>query len=701
MIRRSPLSRAWLVMLVAGSAALSGCTGTRSDTQDSSALLSDADNGENWPAFGRTYDERHYSPLSEINENTVSGLKLAWFHDLPVGNAVSGPLAVDGILYTATGYSVVRAFEAATGKLLWEHDTHAAEAAGNKLRQGWGIRGLAYWDGMVFVGTHDGRLVALDTKDGSEVWSRMTVEKDDVRFISGPPRVFNGKVIIGHGGADVGPVRGYVTTFDAKTGKQLWRFHTVPGNPADGFENDAMKMAAETWHGEWWKYGGGGTVWNAMTYDPETDTILIGTGNGAPWNHRIRSEGKGDNLFVCSIVALDANTGEYKWHYQTNPGESWDYNAAMDMQLADLTIDGKPRKVVMTAPKNGFFYVIDRTNGKLISAEKIAKVTWASHVDIKTGRPVENPGIRYPNGKDFELWPGANGAHNWLPMSFDPARNVAFIPVLSQPSKYNDRGIDPKTWTFVPGSANDAAVNIDLTSDDPEAGTSALMAWDVLSQKRLWSVPTPGFWNGGTMATAGNLVFQGHADGTFNAYSVKDGSRLWSFDAQTGVLAPPITYSVGGRQYITVLSGFGGSGALFGDVVAKFGWDSRMQPRRILTFALNGTATLPPPPPKYTPKPVDDPSFVPDAKLYSAGQKVYYQRCVVCHGIDLKAAGLAPDLRASPVPPNDEAFEAVVRGGALVTQGMPSFADVPADEIAAVRHFIRANGRAFAQASAK
>src|SRR3546814_470309 len=392
------------------------------------ARLLDGSDGADWPAFGRTYGEQHYSPLDEVNRDTVSRLGLAWSVDLPLGNSVTGPVAVDGVLYTATGYSVVRAFDAATGRQLWEYDPGAPEAAGRKLRQGWGSRGIAWWNGKVYTGTQDGRLIAIDAKTGKPLWSQMTVGKGDVRFISGPPRVFDGKVIIGHGGADVGSIRGYVTAYDAETGKQLWRFWTVPGQP--GVDDDeTTRIAAESWSGEWWKYGGGGTVWNAITYDAELDTIYLGTGNGAPWNHKIRSAGKGDNLFLASVVALDAKTGKYKWHYQFNPAESWDYNASMDMELADLQIDGKARKVLMTAPKNGFFYVIDRTNGKVISAEPYVKVTWASKIDLKTGRPVERPGIRYEDAP-ATIMPTPIGAHSWLPMAYSPQARLVYIPAI-------------------------------------------------------------------------------------------------------------------------------------------------------------------------------------------------------------------------------------------------------------------------------
>ena len=358
-----------------------------SDIEEGKRIADRAD-GTNWLSYGRSYDESHETPLTQIDAKTVSRLGLINAINLgPSPNGGTVPLAVDGIVYFTMGQSVVRAVDARAGKVLWAFDPKAAEVAGRKLRFGWGARGIAYWRGKIFVGTTDGRLIAIDAKTGGQVWSTQTTKGDDGRYISGAPRAFDGLIIIGHGGADYSPVRGYVTAYDAETGAQRWRFYLVPGDPAKGFENGAMKMAAKTWTGEWWKYGGGGTAWNAITYDADLDTIYIGTGNGAPWNHKIRSPGGGDNLFLCSIVAVDAKTGRYKWHYQVNPANDWDYNAAMDMTLATLQIDGKPRKVLMQAPKNGFFYVIDRETGKLISAEKFAKVTWASPHRPEDGTP--------------------------------------------------------------------------------------------------------------------------------------------------------------------------------------------------------------------------------------------------------------------------------------------------------------------------
>jgi len=647
-----------------------------------------ADDGVNWESFGGTADEEHYSPLTQIAAATVDRLRLAWWVDLPPGNSVSAPVEADGTLYVATGYSILRAVVAKTGKVLWTYDPKAPEAAGHKLRQGWGIRGLAYSNGKLYVGTHDGRLLAVDAKTGKLLWSVLTVAPGDVRFISGAPRAFNDKVVIGHGGADVGSIRGYVDCYDGITGKRLWRFYTVPGNPADSFENKAMEMAAKTWFGEWWKYGGGGTVWNSMTYDPDFNVFYLGVGNGAPWNRKIRSAGQGDNLFLASVVAVDADTGAYKWHYQENPGESWDYNASMDMELATLAIDGKPRKVLLTAPKNGFFYVIDRTDGKLISAEPFAKVTWATKVDVASGRPVELPNIRYENG-ETTIWPGPVGAHSWQPMSFNPKTGLVYLPTIELPAGYNDKGIDPKTWQRTPGNAVDNGVVPSFTPNLPGAGTSYLQAWDPVQQRQVWKVSTPSFWNGGTLTTGGNLVFQGQIDGKFNAYAADSGKLLWSYAAGAAVIAPPISYSVAGRQYVTVLSGNDTSGSAFGVLYQQYGIGYRTQKRRILTFTLDGTASLPatPPPAKFVP--AVDADFRADAAAAARGMTTYNLHCAVCHGVGVVGGGHAPDLRASAIPTVAATFDTVVRGGALVANGMPRFEEFSDDKLEDLREFIR------------
>jgi quinohemoprotein ethanol dehydrogenase len=683
-----PTIRVSAAIIAAGFLAAVPTYGT--DAARSAAALRDDSPGDDWAAFGRTYGEQHYSPLADIDTRNVKRLGLAWAVDLPRANGSTGPVAVDGVVYVAAGLSIVHAIEATTGRLLWTYDPKVHEHAGRKMRTGWGSRGIAYWNGKVYTGTKDGRLIAIDAKTGQPVWSVLTVNSDDSSFISGPPRVFDGKVIIGFGGADFGDLRGYVTTYDAETGKRLWRFYTVPGNPAKGFEDAAMEMAAKTWSGEWWRYGGGGTVWNAITYDAELDTIILGTGNGAPWNHRIRSAGEGDNLFLSSIVGLDAKTGAYKWHYQTNPAETWDYNAAMDMHLADLEIGGERRKVLLTAPKNGFFYVIDRTNGRIVSAEKIAKVTWATHIDLATGRPVEIPESRYPNGTTFVMWPSPVGAHTWLPSAYSPQTRLAYVPVIELSTAYNDVGIDLKSWQRYPGRAVDGGTNPNFIVPDagPENGTSSLLAWDPVRQKKAWQVPTPGYWNGGLMVTAGDLVFQGQIDRTFNAYDAKSGKRLWRFAAEAPVLSPPITYRAGGRQYVTVVTGMSTSGAAFGPLLERFNIDYRTQARRVLTFVVDGKATLPQSPDEPI-RAIADPTFVPDAATANRAIERFGRMCATCHGVDAIAAGAAPDLRASAVPQSVEAFAAIVRDGALEVNGMPRFEEFDDAELDELRQYIR------------
>ncbi|MGE0387420.1 MAG: PQQ-dependent dehydrogenase, methanol/ethanol family [Gammaproteobacteria bacterium] len=657
------------------------------------AHLRDDARAADWASDGRTYSEWHYSPLREIDASSVQRLGLAWSLDLDTLDAVSTPLAVDGVLYVAAGLSVVHAIDAASGRLLWRYDPEVAKVAGVKLRYGHGVRGLAFWKGRLYVGTKDGRLIALNAADGSLAWSVVTTEPGDDRTISGAPRVFNGKVVIGNRGTEEGRLgRGFLTCYDADTGRQLWRFWTVPGNPADGFEHDALAMAARTWTGQWWKYKGGGAAWNAITYDPDFNRIYFGTGNAAPYNWKIRSPGGGDNLFTASILALDADTGAYAWHYQTVPGDAWDFDTAMDLQLATLAIDGAPRKVLLHAPKNGFFYVIDRANGKVLSAEKFARVTWAERIDLATGRPVEAPNIRFENGPST-FWPGPIGAHAWQPMSFSPRTGLVYIPRMEMPGYFSDRGIDPKTWQPIPGAFN---TGLESSAGEPpeDWGTSALVAWDPVRQRPAWKVDHPGMWNGGTLALGGDLVFQGLGDGTFNAYSATSGARLWSFGAGAAVIAAPISYLAGGRQQITVLAGpHPSSAGAFGAVVAKFGWDYRRHPRRVLTFVLDGKAALPATPAPGVAQPLDDPALVLDAATEEAGRRVYAPYCTGCHGIGAISGGSAPDLRASAVALDRAGFRAAVRG-ALESRGMPRFDELNDEAIESIRLYVRARARA-------
>jgi len=653
------------------------------------ARLADEAEGDHWASRGRTFASQHYSPLDEIRTDNVARLGLAAWLDFPdVWHVSSQPLEVDGVLYLAIGYSVVHAVDAVSGKLLWRYDP---QVRGPKMALAWGIRGLALWKGRVFVGAQDGRLIALDARTGRLEWQVQTTLPDDRRYITGAPLVFGDTVLIGHGGADFGLVRGYVTAYDTRTGRQRWRFYTVPGDPAKGFEDAAMEMAAKTWTGQWWKYGGGGTVWHAMTYDPLYDRVYLGTGNGAPWNRKIRSPQGGDNLFLSSIVALDAKTGRYVWHYQTTPGETWDFNSAMDIELATLEIDGRARNVILHAPKNGFFYVIDREGGRLVSAEKIAKVTWAERVDPLTGRPVEVAGARYEDGEAL-LWPGSLGAHGWPPMSFSPRTGWVYIPARDAPGLYRDRTIDPAGW--MPGkSGNVLGLDFDM-SDMPEgSGQGFLLAWNPVSQKAAWRVDTPGVTAGGTLATAGDLVFQPQADGNFAARDARSGELLWSYPMGVGSQAPPISYRVGGRQYVALLAGWAGQPMMLGSASAAMGWVGREHPRRLLIFALDASATLPSSAPAARPEPLDDPGFAIDPERVRQGELVY-SHCGVCHGMGAVSGGVAPDLRASPIVLSREAFDSVVRGGALLERGMPEFPDLTRWDLESLQHYVRERARA-------
>jgi quinohemoprotein ethanol dehydrogenase len=667
---------------------LLNCSLTASPAQGAAANAPSNVSRNDWPSWGRLGDEQHYSPLDQINVNNVSKLSLAWHYDLPSENTLTGPVEADGKLFVTTGHSYIRAFDGVTGKLLWEYDSHTREQAGLSLRFGWGPKGIAYWNGHVFVATQEGRIISLDAHTGKEVWVQRDFDPKEFRYINGPPRIFDGKLIIGHGGADISAIRGYVTAYDATSGKRLWRFYTVPGNPAVDHD-ETTRITAKTWKGEWWKQGGGGTAWNAFSYDPELKLIYIGVGNGFPYNQTLRSPGGGDNLFLASIVAVRADTGRYVWHYQVCNGEQWDCTAVHDMTLATITIDGKPRKVLMEAPKNGFFYVLDRATGQLLSAEPFAKVTWASKVDLKTGRPVENPGIRF-NGKPgmFELWPSVRGAHSWLPQSFSPQTGLVYLPVIEAAAYIGDEGVDLQHQPPIGGMA----VKVFPDADLPGARRSFLKAWDPATQKARWSVELPGDWPGGTMATAGHLVFEGRIDGKLAAYDARDGKPLWSFDVGAPVVAPPISYGIGTTQYVTVLSGSGASGGgLFAAGDAKYPTEYRL-PRRVLTFVLDGQDKLPPTeaPPLKAP---NDPDYKPDPALEATGAMAFAMSgCVVCHGPNAVGGGSAPDLRVSAFPASREAFHSALQG-ALVSKGMPAFPEISDDKAEAIRQYLRARGR--------
>ncbi len=651
--------------------------------------------GSDWTSHHGGYDEGAYSALDRIDADNVAGLGLAWSLDLDGEQTLEAtPLAIGGTLYFTGSTSRVYAVDGASGKLLWKYDPEIYRHMPDHQRLIFPVnRGVAWWAGKVYVGTIDGRLIALDDRTGHVVWSVPTVAAGSRQTITGAPRAFAGKIVIGNGGADRN-ARGYVSAYDAGSGRLLWRFHTVPGDPARDGADPAMKLAARTWStGHWKTSGGGGTVWDSMTYDPDLNRLYIGVGNGGPYDPAVRSPGGGDNLFLASIVALDADSGRYVWHYQVNPREAWDYKATANMIATELPIGGRRRKVLMQAPTNGFFYVLDRETGKLLSAEKLGKVTWASHVDLKTGRPVERPGIRYENAP-ADLWPSPYGAHNWQAMAFSPRTGLVYIPYMQLGARYSAQRTTSADGKELPLGG----VTISPLLQDPEDGKGALVAWDPVAGKIRWKVQHASLWNGGTMATAGGLVFQGDADGRFAAYRAADGRRLWSFDAGLGIVAAPMTYQAGGRQYVSILVGYGGATTLWPDLVDR-GWKYGLQPRRLLSFALDGRAKLPStPPPDREVHAVDDPELVIDTTAVAEGALLYGNECVTCHGGGLKSAGApGPDLRESHAALSREALATILRDGALAPNGMPRFRELTDRQIGALYMYIRAGARAVAR----
>jgi quinohemoprotein ethanol dehydrogenase len=673
--------------LKALAASLAACAVAVTGMGASKGPPSVAPSSVDWPNHGGPVDESGFTPLTQINRANVKGLGLAWSLDLPGEVSLEAtPIEVGGVLYFSGAYSAVYAVDAVSGKLLWKYDPQMWKRNSPKLRAMYPInRGVAYADGRVFVCTLDGHLIAIDAKTGQALWDVDTLPAATSYFSTGAPRVFRGKVIIGNGGGDEG-MRGFATAYDQKTGKLIWRFYMAPGSPEENAGDPAMDVAAKTWSGtQWWKVGTGGGPWNGITFDPELNQIYLGAGNSGPYNPRVRSPGGGDTLFLTSVVAVDADTGQYKWHYQYNPREAWDYKATSNIITATLTIDGKPRKVMMQAPTNGFFYVIDRETGKLISAEKITKATWADSIDLTTGRPVERPNIRYENGHTV-IYPGPTGGHNWQAMSFDPKTGLVYVPAVQVGGEYslnNEAELDLGGMT----------IQAYLDPNDPHDGKGSLLAWDPATHKERWRVWLPDWWNTGILSTGGDLLFIGNPRGQFDAYDAVNGQRLWRFETGLGLMATPMSYSVNGKQYVSVLVGWGGSAAA-GSKLLNYGWRYGAQPRRLLTFALGGTKTLPPSKPADTAvHAVDDPSLKLDPAQVEEGRKLSVN-CVVCHGPGFRnPAGPAPDLRESQLALSADGVYAVVHDGALRPKGMPMFDQFTRAQTDALHAYIRQTAR--------
>jgi len=656
------------------------------------AAANEPANAGQWMSHGRDYSEQRFSPLTKIGVDNVGQLGLAWYADFDTRRGQeSTPLAIDGRIYVTTAWSKVYAFDAKSGKELWRYDPQvpgewAVNACCDVVN-----RGVAAWNGKLYLGTVDARLIALDAATGKVLWDVLTIEKGRPYSITGAPRVAKGKVLIGQGGSEFSQ-RGYVSAYDAETGKLDWRWYVVPGDPAKGFENPQMAAAARTWTGQWWKTGGGGAPWDSIIYDPATNYVLVGTGSGAPWPAAIRSPGGGDNLYLSSIVALDLDTGQYVWHYQATPGESWDYDNTSQLFTADLMLGGQPRHVVMQAPKNGFFYVLDAKSGQLLSAKAyVPGVNWAKGVDPKTGRPMLNPAANYGRtGKGALVSPFYGGAHNWQPLSFSPQTGLVYIPANQSSYAYvatheDDNPMGQKlSISFAGNQAFMAKLKQQPVSD------GFLLAWDPVKQQEAWRVPLGSGRSGGTLATAGGLVFAGDSGNEFAAYRADNGMKLWHADTQVGTMAGPVSYAVDGEQYVAVVAGFRQAGS-----------DSYYAPNysRLLVYKLGGTAQLPPPVPFTEPVLNPPPTFGTAVQLQH-GQQLYGQLCSTCHGADGLSRGMFPDLRYSGALNSEQAFHAIVIDGALSKNGMVSFrAAMSPEDAEAIRAYVVDRAHAAMQAA--
>ena len=637
-----------------------------------------------WLAHGQTYEELRFPSLTAINRDTVSDLGLAWFKNLDNSHrAQSTPLVIDGFMYFTDAWSVAYAVDAATGEERWRYDPQTDRRSMRYACCGGAInRGMAAYQGLLYFATFDARLLALDMISGELAWEVDTSVQptNNPYTITGAPRAVAGKVFIGQSSSEFG-LRGYLSAYDAKSGELAWRFFMVPGDPSKPFEHPELEDAAKTWSGEWWKLGGGGTPWNAIVYDQAFDQLLVGTGNGAPWPRAIRSPGGGDNHFLGGILSLDPHSGRMKWFHQMTPADNWDFNAAQDIALLDVTLDGVTHEVLFQAPKNGFFYVLSRQDGKLLRAAPYASVNWATHIDMETARPVENPATNYEETPAWIL-PGNSGGHSWQPMSVDPARGIAYLAVqdisllYSLPEEFKRTGEFEISKTSISlGVELSARRYAELVAAAPPRPESKgyLKAFDPVAGKVLWAVERATPYNGGVLATAGGVVFQGDADGQFAAYDTRDGTLLWEYDVY-GDAGAPITYEIAGEQYLAVQVGGGASAR------------SRYNDGRMLAFKLGATGSIPEP---VTPE-VDIPQLPPltaSEEQIGQGAELYYEHCVWCHGMG-PVGMVNADLRLMTAETH-ERFAAIVRGGLLLDKGMDSFADVlDAEQAELVHQFV-------------
>ena len=619
-------------------------------------------NAGQWMSYGRDYSEQRFSPLKEINSDNAGRLGLAWYGDLVErgGSYETTPIVVDGVIFVTTPWSKVYAFDAATGNQLWKYDPKVPGEYAVKLCCGIVNRGVAAWKGKIIWGTLDGRLLAVDAKTGKKVWEVQATDPQKALSITGAPRIANGRIFIGEAGSEF-EQRGYLAAYDANDGKELWRWWAVPGDPSQPFEQPELKWAAQTWTGEWWKAGGGGTPWDAINYDPVTDLVYMGTGNGAPWPSEIRSPGGGDNLFTSSVVAVDAKTGKYRWHYQETPDDSFDFDSTQQLITADIAINGASKHVVMHAPKNGMFYVLDARTGKLLAGKPyVPTLNWMTGLDAN-GKPILNPEANYgKTGHGFHIVPSAGGAHSWHPMAFSPDTGLVYIPT--------NYGSFPLVAEAGAKMGNQLlSINVSKRPQDPppklEGAGSYLLAWDPVNMKAVWKQPQ-GSAKSGVMATAGNLVFQGSAPRSFSAFRADTGDRVWTTDTQAGIVGGSVSYSVNGEQYVAVVAGTSGFGGYWAPTYS-----------RLLVYKLGGSAELPPPA-DYTPPSLNPPPDFGSEGQLAVGEAQYNAHCGSCHGNNTRVSSIFPDLRYAGALQSPDLFKAIVIDGVLQPNGMVSFAKV-------------------------
>ncbi|MDH3747361.1 MAG: PQQ-dependent dehydrogenase, methanol/ethanol family [Gammaproteobacteria bacterium] len=640
--------------------------------------------GSDWLVKGGNARGQHYSVLTQVNTANVAELGLAWATDLPAPDGIATtPIIVDGVIYLSAAYSVVYAIDAKSGDILWSFDPDVRSHFAESPRTSWtgrASRGIAVWGGKVFATTADCRLLALNAETGKSVWSKKTCDPNVGYAISDSPYVGDNKVFVGNNGSESGEKnRGYVSAYDVVSGKLIWRFYTVPSDDPAENTTPAMKMAAATWSGDALaKFGGGGNAWNEMTYDPETGLLFFGTAGALPYVHALRSPKGGDNLFLSSILALKAETGEYVWHYQTVPKDNWDYNATMNIALAEFEIGGNVRKTLLIAPKNGFHYVLDRLTGELLAADKFARVNWASHINLETGRPVYTPEAEYWT-RDADpvvaVWPNLWGAHNWHPMAWHPEHKLTYIPVIDVPSMVSH---------YEDGDFSDTLEVITVVDDRPFS-PGKLVAFDPLAGEPRWTVEHEFPFNGGVMTTAGNLVFQGDAKGRFTAYAADSGDVLWSVTTGSSISAAPATYSIDGEQFIVIPIGSGG-GLQFVYPEMHSANDSR-GPTRLLAFRLEGDAALPIATIISRQLP-EQPELDATPETINLGKRFYDWKCGSCHGkgAAVRFGGSVPDLRYANADTH-ASWHAIVIGGSKRGNGMPAI-EISVDESEAVRAYV-------------